>query len=224
VLPFEGDWIVPEKLRQADASYAAWQTGAAANYVARCNLKGHYLEFGTFWGHSFFNNVHRLRHWVSGKFFAFDSFAGLSAPLPDEVRFTGGDFFEGEYACNLESFRLIGELASVPMGRIEAVEGFFDRTVSESSLRALGIEEGSVSVCYIDCDLKEPTATVLSAIGPFLEDGALVYFDDWRLCRASSKVGERAAALEWLSANPSYELIEFHRDHWQHQWFIFQRR
>ena len=51
--------------------------------------------------------------------------------------------------------------------------------------------------------------------------GALLYFDDWRLCRASPEVGERAAALAWRRDNPSIDLIELHRDHWQHQWFIF---
>jgi len=29
--------------------------------------------------------------------------------------------------------------------------------------------------------------------------------------------------LQWLSRNPGFELIEFDRDAWQHQWFIFSR-
>jgi hypothetical protein len=86
------------------------------------------------------------------------------------------------------------------------------------------LEAGSVSVCYIDCDLKEPTMQALNFVGPLLEPGALLYFDDWRLCRGSRQVGERAAALEWLDSNPDIELVEFDREVWQHQWFIFQRR
>jgi hypothetical protein len=72
--------------------------------------------------------------------------------------------------------------------------------------------------------LKEPTAQVLKFVGPLLEPGALLYFDDWRLCRGSRLVGERAAALEWLGSNPGIELVEFDRATWQDQWFIFQRR
>jgi hypothetical protein len=64
---------------------------------------------------------------------------------------------------------------------------------------------------------------VLNFVTPLLEDGALIYFDDWCLCPASSKIGERAAVLRWLASNPRIELIEFDRDTWQHQWFIFQR-
>jgi hypothetical protein len=84
--------------------------------------------------------------------------------------------------------------------------------------------DDAVSVCVVDCDLRQPTEEVLRFITPLLEPGALIYFDDWRLTRASSLVGERAAALEWLASNPQIELIEFNRDFWQHQWFIYQRR
>ena len=40
-------------------------------------MKGHYLEFGTFWGQSFFRAYHYLKGWIEGGFYAFDSFAGL---------------------------------------------------------------------------------------------------------------------------------------------------
>jgi hypothetical protein len=70
---------------------------------------------------------------------------------------------------------------------------------------------------------RQPTEQVLGFISSLLETGALIYFDDWRLCRASRTVGESAAALTWLQAKPDFELIEFDRDSWQSQWFIFQR-
>jgi O-methyltransferase len=92
------------------------------------------------------------------------------------------------------------------------------------------LADKSISVCIVDCDLYEPTVQVLDFISPLLDDGALIYFDDWRLTRASPHVGERAAALQWLAANPAFELIDFPGDtppqigSWQGQWFIFQRR
>ena len=83
---------------------------------------------------------------------------------------------------------------------------------------------GSVSVCVIDCDLYEPTLQALEFVTPLLEQGGLIYFDDWRLCRASAEVGERGAALTWLARHPEFELVELHRELWQHQWYILQRR
>jgi hypothetical protein len=224
ILPALSDWVVPRSLREGDAMYTAWNTTAAANYVARCNLKGHYLEFGAFWGRSFFPNYFRFRHWLRGSFFAWDSFRGLSTPHPDETHFTGGDFQDGAYCSNERSFAALADLVGMPQERLSIVPGFFENTLQGRSPSTYNLEAGSVSVCYIDCDLKEPTAQVLKFVGPLLEPGALLYFDDWRLCRGSRLVGERAAALEWLGSNPGIELVEFDRATWQDQWFIFQRR
>lgn len=228
VVPADPDHVIPAPLRNANALDAAWNFSAATNYVARCGLKGNYLEFGVFWGASFYRNYFLMRHWLDGAFYAFDSFAGLSAPQPEETAFTAGDFQAGAYCCNLASFRALGAALGVDDTRIRAVPGFFDKTLAGKSGSDYDIAERSVAVCIIDCDLMEPTADVLEFVSPLLCDGALVYFDDWRLCRASAKVGERAAALKWLAANPGFELIEFTDAapgvaSWQYQWFIFQR-
>ncbi len=222
IVPAESDTLVDATLQGYTALDTAWKTSPDANYVARCALRGHYLEFGTWYGRSFFPAYFRLRGWLRGKFFAFDSFAGLSTPLPLESEFTGGDFYAGGYCCNRASFETMCSLVGMPAERLHIVEGFYDTTLRRHPSE-YGLEPGSVSVCVIDCDLREPTVEVLRFVTPLLEPGALIYFDDWRLTRASAVVGERAAALEWLKANPDIELIDFHRDHWQHQWFIFQR-
>jgi predicted O-methyltransferase YrrM len=223
IVPATPDAMVPSAVRQFDAMEAAWQTSADANYVARCALKGHYLEFGTWYGRSFLTNYFRYRHWLRGTFYGFDSFAGLSTPHALEGTYTGGDFSEGAYCCNLQSFEANLALAEVPSARVRLVPGFYGQTLQQPP-SVYGLEPESVSVCVIDCDLREPTEQVLAFVTPLLEPGALMYFDDWRLTRGSAIVGERAAALAWLAANPEIELVEFHRDLWQHQWFIYQRR
>jgi hypothetical protein len=223
ILPFDTEWVVPSTLKNATAMHCAWNTSDFANYVARCNLKGHYLEFGTFWGRSFFENYFILRHWLNGSFYAFDSFNGLSVPEPDETRYTGGDFLEGAYCSNEKSFLALGDLLGVEKERMKVIPGFYSSTLNGVNPVNYDLLPNSVSVCYIDCDLRQPTEEVLKFVSPLLESGALLYFDDWRLCRASNAVGERAAALRWLELNPQFELIEFSRSSWQNQWFIFQK-
>ncbi len=223
VLPANISWVVPQRLREADALACAWETSAAANYVARCNLKGHYVELGTFWGKSCFNSYHELRHWLRGRFYAFDSFLGLSRPMERETIATGGDFSEGAYCANQQSFLAIADILGIPKDQLKVVSGFYNDTLNGTSPHLYELEDESVSVCFIDCDLYEPTKLVLDFVTPLLEPGALIYFDDWRLCRASRQFGERAAALDWLERNNNFELVEFHRDIWQHQWFIFQK-
>jgi hypothetical protein len=223
IVPLNPDWIVPQSLREMTAMELAWQTTADVNYASRSGLRGHYVEFGTFWGRSFFPAYFRYRGWLDGRFYAFDSFAGLSTPLDLEVEYTAGDFSAGAYACNRRTFEAVAALLAMPPDRLVVVDGFYAETLVERDPAQYGLDDESVSVCVIDCDLREPTAQVLEFVTPLLQPGALVYFDDWRLCRASRKVGERAAALSWLSRHPNFELVELHRDSWQHQWFIFQR-
>ena len=225
VLPQEADWVAPANLRAMSPSDAAWNTTTDTNYVARSAMRGHYLEFGTFWGSSFFPRYFQYRGWLQGRFYGFDSFAGLSQPLAAEIAYTGGDFQAGSYCCNERSFRAIADLVGLPAEKLVVVPGFYENSLAGAGRAAeLGLAPQSVSVCAIDCDLRAPTESVLDFVLPLLEPGALIYFDDWRLCRASREVGERAAALAWMERHPDIELIELHRDFWQHQWFIFHRR
>lgn len=220
IAPARPSQAVPEWLLTAGAYDVVWKW-AAVEYAARSGLKGHYLEFGTFWGRSFFPAYHHLREWIKGDFYAFDSFAGLSEPLAQETDYTVGDFLAGAYACNQKSFRAIAELVGMDEKRLKVVEGFYSDTLGPGAAAAHGLTPGSVSICVIDCDLFDPSLEALEFVHPLLEPGALIYFDDWRLTRGSPRVGERAAALEWQRRHPEVELVELHRDHWQHQWFIY---
>jgi hypothetical protein len=223
VLPADPSWVVTNELKNMNAMQTAWQTTADTNYIARSGLRGHYVEFGTYWGRSFFPAYFRYRDWLQGDFFAFDSFRGLSKPSAKESEYTGGDFQAASYCCNQRSFEALAALVNMPASKLKVIPGFYADTLGKKAAKKYGLTPESISVCVIDCDLKEPTEQVLAFVTPLLEPGALIYFDDWRLCRASPKVGERAAAINWLKKNKNFELVEFHRDSWQHQWFIFHK-
>jgi len=222
LLPATADWVVPRSVRELTPANA-WLEDVPAEYAARSGLRGHYLEFGTFWGRSFFPAYFRLRHYLAGKFFAFDSFQGLSKPQARETEYTGGDFREHTYRFNLRSFHALADLLRIPSDRLVTVPGYYGESLARYDRDEAGLAPKSVSVCVIDCDLVEPTRQVLEWVTDLIEPGGLLYFDDWRLCRADRTVGERAAALQWLGEHPDVELVELHRDHWQHQWFIFHR-
>lgn len=225
VVPYRDLLDGKDDLRQLSDQELAWKAGHdVTNYVARNNLSGCYAEFGVYNGASFLKNLFSLNRWLTPPHFAFDSFAGLSPPQDSEKYYSGGDFQEGEYCCNRKSFEAILLLHGINLKDVEIVEGFYVDTLAVSNKSSATMKPKSISVCYVDCDLYEPTKLVLDYVSDLLEDGALICFDDWRLCRASPNVGERAAALEWLSENPSFELIPFPTKLWQSQWFIFQRR
>ena len=221
-VPASREAIVAAPVR--DASVGDWATRSSIlTYLYVSGMRGHFAEFGTFWGRAFYGSYYELHHWLQGNFFAFDSFEGLSEPDPSEIKYTSGDFIKGAYGFNHASFETLADILDIPKKRIVTVPGFFDKSLTPTKAAQLGIAPRSLSVCRIDCDLLDPTLAVLDFITPLLDDGALVYFDDWRLCRADPNIGERGAVLRWLKQNPSFELVDFHSIHWQHQWFIFHR-
>lgn len=220
-LPAAREAAAPEPIREA--TVADWaKKSAILTYLQVSGLRGHFAEFGTFWGRSFFSSYYELHHWLSGNFYAFDSFEGLSKPDPRETLYTP-DFIKAAYGFNHASFRAIGEILDLDKKRFISIPGFFDKSLTPSCAEEIGITPKSLSVCRIDCDLYAPSLDVLRFISPLLDDGALIYFDDWRLCRADPNIGERGAVLTWLHENPTFELVDFHTSHWQHQWFIFHR-
>ena len=131
ILPYDADWIVPAFFRNLTPdSGKTMELGVAPNYVWTSALTGHYAEFGTFWGQAFFPDVFRYRNLLKGRFYAFDSFEGLSTPLSDEVRFHV-DFQKGHYCANQRSFHALAELVSAPADMIQVVPGFFDTNSCE---------------------------------------------------------------------------------------------
>lgn len=203
------------------AASVPWQ------YARRCGLNGGYVEFGTWFGRSFNRNMLLFKELFDGDFYAFDSFGGLPKARPDEELYSAHDFVEGRYFCNEASFRAISNFTFSEADldkRIEVVKGFYSDTLDGHTLSDYGIKERSISFCVVDCDLYDATVSVLDFITPALEDGAIIYFDDYRLSRAARKASEYHAVAEWLKRNPTLELLELHRDRWDHQYFIFNRR
>ena len=160
VLPADPTWIVQSSIASL-TQQTAWRESVPVEYVARSGLSGHYLEFGTFWGRSFFPAYFRFRHWLKGDFYAFDSFQGLPKPKELETITTGGDFREHTYNFGLNSFMALSEMLKVDQERLKVVPGFYAETLVGQPPSLYGLEPASVSVCVIDCDLYESTAQVL---------------------------------------------------------------
>lgn len=206
------------KLRLDDTIY---------QYISRNNLRGDYAEFGTWFGRSFYRSFLYFKEQLDGNFWAFDSFGGLPKTSPSEAEFTKGDFTEGRYFCNEASFRTIGQMIFPQeqrlRERIKLVKGFYDQTLDGHTIQDYGIAEHSISYCSIDCDLFDATLSVLRFIAPALQNGAVMYLDDYRMARAAKGASLYDAVRVWLGENPGYHLIDLHREHWQHQYVIFNR-
>jgi hypothetical protein len=203
---------------------AAWENGPVANYLARCNLGGSYIEFGVFWGRSFFKNIENLNQILSEKFIAVDSFQGLGQVTNLESHYTGGDFQTGAYACGYNNFVNLARYLNTPMERIEIVEADLEKYEESKQKLEPILQDKKISFCHIDVDTFNPTYHALKIVQPYLEQGAVVRFDDWRLSRCDPKEGEFGGAKKWLLENACVTLESLCQDGWQDQSFIYQIR
>jgi len=220
LLPSE--YLTEEKsLEEVRSDFVPWQ------YARRSGLKGGYAEFGTWFGRSFNRNFMHFKDLFEGDFYAFDSFGGLPKPREAEEVYSANDFIEGRYFCNEASFRAISRFSfpDIPDfdDRIKITKGFYSDSLDGHTIADYGIKERSISFCVIDCDLYDATLSVLNFITPALEDGCILYLDDYRLGRAARQASEYHAMKEWLRDNPSFDVLDLHREHWQHQYLIFNR-
>jgi Macrocin-O-methyltransferase (TylF) len=219
LLPAE--YLEGDPLADLKFNWPVWQ------YITRSNLRGSYAEFGTWYGRSFFRNYLYLNQEMDGDFWSFDSFGGLPPGRPNESLYTKGDFEAGRYFCNEGSLRAIGSMLFPEdhrmNDRVKLVKGYYSETLDGKTIADYGIKEKSISFCVIDCDLFDSTLSVLRFIEPALDEGSVLYFDDYRLARAAKEASEYHAVKVWLRENPTIDLLDLHRDFWPNQYVIFNR-
>jgi predicted O-methyltransferase YrrM len=113
------------------------------------------LEFGVFAGRSL-RIIAEMRR--DGQVYGFDSFKGLPEDYRSHVR-------QGAFA--------VDELPQVPGA--ELVIGWFDETLPGF----LAAHPGPVDLVHVDGDLYSSAVTVFDAVGPRLQVGSVIVFDEF---------------------------------------------
>jgi hypothetical protein len=215
---------------------------AALTVSSEC-MDGDYLEFGVYQGASFIKAYHSLREiyvwrftdserihseahrqkvrqaWEQMRFFAFDSFEGLPAPM--EIDQQTENFTKGKYVCAEDVFRANLKASDVDLGRVVTVPGFFDQTCNAETARRHNLRKACV--VHIDCDYYDSTRAVLNFIRPLIQDGTILIFDDWFCYKGNRMLGEQRAFYEWLSSMPDWTATEYQREGHSRNSFIMNR-
>lgn len=160
---------------------------AIVTEMAAAGVQGDFLEFGVFSGGSF----RKLLDLFSGKgvinkFWGFDSFEGLPAPVPERDQAT---WSRGQFKVTRDQAwaNITKGLAST--NHIELVEGWFAETLPGCAATIT-----NVAFVRIDCDLWSSTVDALTFLEGRLVDGAVLYFDDWTF---DAGTGETRAFFEF---------------------------
>jgi O-methyltransferase len=186
----------------------------AMNYVRHHGLPGDYLEFGVFEGRTFGAAVSLAQERsLNMHFWAFDSFEGLPA--------AEGEFGRQSWKSGRDVFLHNVERRVRDPLKLHLVTGWFAETLREDNPVLHALE--NVAIAWVDCDLYESTVPVLNFLTNRLQDGSLIYFDDWFCFKGRPDRGEQRACHEWLKRSPHLRLTPYTRFGWHGQSFLVHR-
>ncbi len=181
----------------------------AWHYITRSQIEGDYMEFGVYTGNSFslaldcYHKHAKHDKTTNRRFFAFASFCGLPEPsgTNDSIVFQKGDYSSAEQAFEkrIRHFR--------KKHQIHVVKGFYFDVLNKELSRSYKMQKAAF--VNIDCDIFESTSQALEFIEPFIQNGTLIYFDDWFFSSGDMNLGEPGACCQWLKNNPQIQLIEY---------------
>ena len=182
----------------------------AVRFATNNRIDGAYLEFGVWRGSTFAQFYHALRrHRLTMPMYAFDSFEGL--PEPDGIDALPGyeSFRAGQFGCSVSEFE--AELAArrVPRTAYTIVPGFYEETLTPACVEKHGIRRAAL--VWVDCVLYESARCVVDFLGPILQDGTLLMFNDYYRFKGHPDLGERKAFAEFLRRWPTVRVTDYAR-------------
>jgi len=185
------------------------------------NIKGDYLEFGTWKGHSLINAYKSaIRNGINDmKFLVFDSFKGLP-------RIKGIDrdsiFKEGDYACSYHEFKdHVFNTHKLDKKKIHIFRGWFKDVLNEKLKKRLRLN--NIAIIYIDVDIYESCIPIFRFINDLIQDGTIIMFDDWFCFKGMSNKGEQKAFFDWTKKN-KIRFTEYKDFNWSGKSFILYNK
>jgi hypothetical protein len=111
---------------------------------------------------------------------------------------------KGDWKCGLDQFLSQVKRHVRDASKLHVVEGWFSDSLTEDNPAVRGLDK--VAIAWVDCDLYESTVPVLNFLTNRLQDGSLIFFDDWFCLKGHPDRGEQRACREWLERNPQVRL------------------
>ena len=152
---------------------------SAFDFITDNGIIGDYLEFGCHKVRTFRMALTEARHhnieWMN--FHAFDSFEGL--PPSDESHQLGNRWSGGALTTTVEQFRKIIRQHGLFPETVFTYPGFYDKTLTTDMRNHPHLKGRMASLICIDCDLYESAVPVFSFIEEFIQEGTVIYIDDW---------------------------------------------
>lgn len=150
----------------------------AFDFLTENRIVGDYHEYGCHRARTFRMALTEARrhHVESMHFLAFDSFEGLPGVSSDPAHPL---WKKGALSTSEEEFWRLIEEHRIYVDRCRTIKGFYQATLTTERQAEFLSRERMVALACIDCDLYESAAPVFRFIEPLLQEGSLLYLDDF---------------------------------------------
>lgn len=183
-----------------------------------------YYEFGCHGANTFRMALSLDRRFLGGlEFHAFDSFQGLPAMESDAVRGIAG-WEGGEMAFERSAFMQAVSCYKSQQEKIHIHEGFYSDTLTPE-LQANLLSSGRLpGIINVDCDLVQSYVEVLRFIGPLLQPGTILYFDEYFVSETRDLATGPRHVIHEFEEKSGYEFVPFRNVGWWGMSFICATR
>lgn len=180
-------------------------------------FRGDILEFGTFRGYTAHIMAHLMRGGnFRGHLWLYDSFEGLPAlsSSNDSECYLNkkGDWISGGMSVPQGFERYISESLSkiIPNSAFTIVKGYFEDSMEKS------LTNEKAALVHLDCDLYSSSKYVLEKLleNDVLQDGTLLYCDDYNCNRSNLRMGQRGALSAVFTDSCRFTYSEFFSYGW----------
>ena len=191
----------------------------AFDFISDNGIQGDYHEYGCHRVRTFrMALTEARRHNLDAmKFFGFDSFEGL----PEVESHPSMSVWKRGALCTSEEefWRLINE-HGIYADHVETIPGFYQDTLTEELQDRFLSNKAKISLACIDCDLYESATPVFDFIGPLLQEGSLLYIDDFFVGYKGSHVKGVSRAFTEFERKSRFKLAPHMQVGWWGRSFI----
>lgn len=191
----------------------------AFDFITSLEIRGDYYEFGCHRTRTFrMALTEAKRHSLDGmRFFAFDSFEGL--PEPQGETGVAGYFRGALYTSEDEFWQLVRE-HGIYTENVRTIKGFYQDTLT-TALQSQFVADGTrIAIACVDCDLYESAMPVFRFMEPIIQEGTVIYIDDYFAgCRGSPVTGP-ARAFHEFERGSQFKFVQHMQVGWWGRSFI----
>lgn len=191
----------------------------AFDFIVSTQVEGDYLEFGCHRVRTFRMALTEAKHQMiqNMRFLAFDSFKGLPQ---NEGAHGVGQWEAGELTTSESDFWKIIKEHGLYTDQVKTFSGFYDESLTLDLKKQLSTDNTKAAIICVDCDLYESAIPVFHFIEEFLQDGTVIYIDDWFAGHKGNPNKGLPQAFHEFEQRSQYKFVDFLSVPWIGRSFI----